>query len=49
MLPGSRFLVRDRAGQVTASFDAVLAGAGIDVVKIRLDARERTASPNASY
>jgi hypothetical protein len=29
-----RFLVRDRAGQVTASFDAVLAGAGIDVVKI---------------
>ena len=29
-----RFLVRDRAGQVTASFDAVLAGAGVDVVKI---------------
>ena len=29
-----RFLVRDRAGQFTASFDAVLAGAGIDVVKI---------------
>jgi putative transposase len=27
-------LVRDRAGQFTASFDAVLAGAGIDVVKI---------------
>ena len=25
-----RFLVRDRAGQFTASFDAVLAGAGID-------------------
>ena len=24
-----RFLVRDRAGQFTASFDAVLAGAGI--------------------
>ncbi len=29
-----RFLVRDRAGQFTASFDAVLAGAGIDAVKI---------------
>jgi putative transposase len=29
-----RFLVRDRAGQFSASFDAVLAGAGIEVVKI---------------
>ena len=29
-----RFLVRDRAGQFTASFDAALAGAGIEVVKI---------------
>src|SRR5271157_1047963 len=29
-----RFLVRDRAGQFTASFDALLAGAGIKVVKI---------------
>ncbi len=29
-----RFLVRDRAGQFTASFDAVLADAGIQVVKI---------------
>jgi integrase len=29
-----RFLVRDRAGQFTASFDAALAGAGIDTVKI---------------
>jgi putative transposase len=28
-----RFLVRDRAGQFTASFDAVLAGAGIEAVK----------------
>ena len=29
-----RFLVRDRAGQFTTAFDAVLAGAGIDIVKI---------------
>jgi putative transposase len=29
-----RFLVRDRAGQFTTSFDAVFAGAGIDAVKI---------------
>jgi transposase InsO family protein len=29
-----RFLVRDRASQFTASFDAALAGAGIDVVTI---------------
>jgi putative transposase len=29
-----RFLVRDRAGRFTAAFDAVLAGAGIDIVKI---------------
>jgi transposase InsO family protein len=29
-----RFLVRDRAGQFTASFDAVMADASIDVVKI---------------
>jgi transposase InsO family protein len=31
---GSRFLIRDRAGQFTAAFDAVLAGAGIEAVKI---------------
>ena len=29
-----RFLVRDRAGQFTAAFDAVLADVGIEVVKI---------------
>ena len=29
-----RFLIRDRAGQFTAAFDAVLAGVGITVVKI---------------
>jgi putative transposase len=31
---GFRFLIRDRAGQFTASFDAVLEGAGIEAVKI---------------
>jgi putative transposase len=31
---GFRFLVRDRAGQFTETFDAVLAGAGIEAVKI---------------
>jgi len=29
-----RFLVRDRAGQFTEAFDAMLSGAGIEVVKI---------------
>lgn len=28
------FLIRDRAGQFAASFEAALAGAGIEVVKI---------------
>jgi hypothetical protein len=37
-----RFLVRDRAGQFTTSFDAVLADAGIEAVKIPPAARVRT-------
>jgi hypothetical protein len=40
-----RFLVRDRAGQFTASFDAVLASAGIEVVKIPPAALRRTLMP----
>ena len=38
---GFRFLVRDRAEQFTASFDAVLADAGIQVVKIPPRSRAR--------
>jgi hypothetical protein len=34
-----RFLVRDRAGQFTASFDALLASVGIEAVKIGVLAR----------
>nr|AHE14828.1 putative integrase [uncultured bacterium] len=44
-----RFLVRDRAGQFTASFDAVLADVDIQVVRIPLGVRGRTASPNGSF
>ena len=32
--PSFRFLIRDRAGQFTAAFDAVFADAGIEIVKI---------------
>jgi hypothetical protein len=41
-----RFLVRDRAGQFTASFDTVLASAGIQAVKIRPEVLSRTPMPN---
>jgi hypothetical protein len=39
---GFRFLVRDRAGQFTETFDAVLADAGIEAVKIPPEALART-------
>jgi putative transposase len=44
-----RFLVRDRAGQFTESFDAALAGAGIEAAKIPPRSPGRTPMPNASY
>ena len=42
-----RFLVRDRAGQFTVSFDAVLADAGIEAVKI--PPRSPRAKPRVAY
>ena len=42
-----RFPVRDRAGQFTGSFDAVLAGAGIEAVKI--PPRSPRAKPRVAY
>ena len=42
-----QFLVRDRAGQFTASFDAVLASAGIQAVKI--PPRSPRAKPRVAY
>ncbi|HUK70550.1 MAG TPA: hypothetical protein VLW50_17620 [Streptosporangiaceae bacterium] len=50
-----RSLARDRAGQFTASFDAALASAGIEAVKIRLGRTGSTAggtpsaTPNTSW
>jgi hypothetical protein len=43
-----RFLVRDRASQFTASFDAVLADTDITVVKIPSRCPRATASPRGS-
>jgi transposase len=43
-----RFLVRDRAGQFTASFDAILASTGIQAVKIPPGALARTPARKGS-
>jgi hypothetical protein len=43
----SRFLVRDRAGQLTEAFDTVPGSAGIEVLKIPPAARRRTHMRNA--
>ena len=42
-----RFLVRDRAGHLTTSFDAVLADVGIEAVKI--PSRSPRAKPRVAY
>jgi hypothetical protein len=44
-LASSGFLVRDRVGQFTDGFDAVLSAAGIEVLKTRRTARGRTLMP----
>jgi len=43
---GDRYLIRDRGGQFTNMFDAVLACVGIEVIKARLVAHGRTRTPN---
>ena len=42
-----RFLIRDRAGQFTEAFHAVLAAAGIELVKIPPRSPERMPIANA--
>jgi hypothetical protein len=44
-----RFLVRDRAGQFTEAFNAVLAGAGIEVVKIPPRSPRQTVSAQHAH
>ena len=46
---GFRFLVSDRAGQFTASFDAVLADAGIHVRVVKIPPRSPRAKPRVAY
>jgi hypothetical protein len=43
-----KFLVRDRAGQLTGSFDAALASTGIQAVKTRREVLERTLTQKGS-
>jgi hypothetical protein len=44
-----RFLIRDRDTKYSAAFDAVLADAGIKIVKAPHQAQLRTRSPNAGW
>jgi len=44
-----RLLIGDRARQFTEAFDAMLSGAGIEVVKIPPRSPRRTPMPNAGY